>query len=164
MFWQQVLQAIGAVAASLVLAFLVASAIVVLGFRARSPRIRRSIARLNRSVSNPRQLETAGQPGAPFSVVRHRGRVSGREFTTPVGALREGGTVVVPLPYDTGADWVQNVLSAGEAQLECEGSTLRLVRPRIVPVESIRASLPRGDRFATRLFRVTDALEADVDD
>lgn len=162
MDWGFLLQALIAIAVGLVASFLVAAVILITGFRSRSPRIRRAIARINRSTSNPRQLETAGRPGAAFSTVTHRGRTSGREFRTPVGAVVADGSVVVPLPYGAEADWVRNVLAVGEALLDHEGERFALVNPRIVPLDTVRAKLPAADRRSTRLFGVREALTAEL--
>jgi hypothetical protein len=66
----------------------VAAAIAfMLGMRARSRPLLDAVRRFNRAVSNPRQMQSAGTPGAYASVIRHTGRSSGRPYATPVGAV-----------------------------------------------------------------------------
>ncbi len=65
-------------------------AVLVVGLRRRDRRVVSAVTRWQRSTVNPRQLETAGRAGARMSVVEHRGRRSGRSYSTPVG-IRESG-------------------------------------------------------------------------
>ena len=73
--------------------------VYVLGMRAKSPLVQGPLIRLQRSIINPRQMRSAGTPGAYASVIRHRGRVSGRQYETPVGAVAAGDGFVIGLVY-----------------------------------------------------------------
>ena len=74
--------------AGALLAGLAAIAIVyVLGMRVNSPIVHGPLIRFQRAILNPRQLQSAGSPGAYASVIRHRGRTSGRAYETPVGVV-----------------------------------------------------------------------------
>ena len=79
----------------------------VWSFRTKNPVVQGAIRRLNRSFTNPKQLQTAGQPGAYASVVHHTGRRSGADYRTPVVVQPAGDELFVALPYGPGADWVQ---------------------------------------------------------
>ena len=59
--------------------------VFVLRMRGRSPRVLNAVRRVNRAIVNPRQMRSAGTPGAYASVIRHRGRTSGRPYETPLG-------------------------------------------------------------------------------
>jgi hypothetical protein len=59
---------------------------VMLGMRARYRPLLDAVRRFNRAVSNPRQMQSAGTPGAYASVTRHTGRTSGRPYATPIEA------------------------------------------------------------------------------
>lgn len=79
----------------------------------------------------------AGQlPG--FALVRHRGRRSGREYTTPVNAFRIGNGYRFALTYGSDSDWVRNVLAAGGCEVIVRGRTVRLVDPRLETDRSAR--------------------------
>jgi hypothetical protein len=54
----------------------------MLGMRARYRPLLDAVRRFNRAVSNPRQMQSAGTPGAYASVTRHTGRTSGRPCAT----------------------------------------------------------------------------------
>jgi deazaflavin-dependent oxidoreductase (nitroreductase family) len=67
-----------------------------------------------------------GRLGAPIVLLRHRGRRSGRAYTTPVEAIAEsnGEVLVSPMRGEKG-DWYRNILAGGliEARLRGEGFT-----------------------------------------
>lgn len=96
-------------------------ATVILGLRFRSRPVRRMMSIVNRRFINPRTLETAGTAESPWAVVKHRGRISGRQFSTPVQAVEGLGGYVIALPYGPEAQWVRNVQAASHAVLVTRG-------------------------------------------
>src|SRR3712207_9529794 len=90
----------------------------------------RAVARFNRSVTNP-LLGRLAQHVPGFGVVIHTGRKSGREYRTPVNVFRRDDRYVIALTYGPDADWVRNVLAAGECSLVSRRRVLRLARPRL---------------------------------
>jgi len=151
---QWLLIAVGALVAGLILLLLA----FVFGMRAKSPVVLRAIRRFNRRFMNPRQMKTAGTPGAYAGFVRHIGRRSGRVFETPVGPFATDDGFVIALPYGTSSDWVKNVLAAGSATLVTEGQTVEVDQPEIVPLGDVVDFLPSKERRNLRLFRVEQAL------
>ena len=61
------------------------------------------------------RLARAGH--GPFTIVRHRGRTSGRVYETPIMVARSGRDVVVELTYGDGVQWYRNVVAAGGCEL-----------------------------------------------
>jgi hypothetical protein len=114
--------------------------------------------RVNRAVVNPRQLATAGRPGAYASVIVHTGRTCGRVYHTPVGAERTADGFMIALVYGSGTDWLKNVLSAGSATIVHEGVSYEVDSPQVVPLADIVGDLPPGTSRSLRLFGVTEAL------
>ncbi len=153
---QWLLIAVGALVAGLILLLLV----FVLGMRAKSPVVLRAVRRFNRRFMNPRQMKTAGTPGAYAGVIRHVGRRSGRVYETPVGPFATDDGFVIALPYGTSSDWVKNVLAAGSATLVTEGRRYDVEQPEIVPLGAVADVLPSKERRNLRLFRVELALRA----
>ena len=51
-----------------------------------------------------------------ITVIKHRGRTSGRDFETAVSAYRKGNTVAIMLAHGK-TNWVKNILAAGEAEI-----------------------------------------------
>lgn len=148
--------AVGALVAGLVLLGLA----FVLGMRAKSPVVLGAVKRLNRRFVNPRQMRTAGTPGAYAGVIRHVGRRTGRVYETPVGPFPTADGFVIALPYGTSSNWVKNVLAAGSATLVTDGETYDVDEPEIVPLGEVVDVLPGKERRNLRLFRVEQALWA----
>jgi deazaflavin-dependent oxidoreductase (nitroreductase family) len=92
--------------------------------------IPRAVTRWNRAVFNRATTPLLRHlPG--FAVVHHRGRRSGREFTTPVNLFLVPGGFVIALTYGSRTDWVRNVLAAGECDLETRGRTVHCTEPEV---------------------------------
>src|SRR5688572_30555725 len=113
-----------------VLGLAVVLALFVLGMRAKSG-VALGAVRLISRLFNPMQMRSAGTPGAFASIIRHRGRRSGRAYATPVGAVPIDDGFVITLPYGTRAHWVRNVLAAGAATLVSEGRSYEVDRVEV---------------------------------
>ena len=118
--------------------------------------IPRWVARANRVGFN--RLSRHVTPWLPgFGVVVHRGRRSGRNYSTPVNVFRSADGYVVALTYGSDSDWVKNVLAAGGAELRTRGRRVPVRSPRIYHDES-RRSVGLIARQALRLLDVSDFL------
>jgi deazaflavin-dependent oxidoreductase (nitroreductase family) len=119
----------------------------------------RALARFNRRVTNP----VLGRlvPLVPgFAMIEHTGRRSGRAYRTPVNLFRHGDGYVVALTYGPTADWVRNVLAAGECDAVIRGRSVHLVRPRVVH-DPQRQTMPAAVRPILGVVGVDDFLELD---
>jgi deazaflavin-dependent oxidoreductase (nitroreductase family) len=145
---------LGVVLAALALVLVV----FLLGMRAKSPFVLTAVRSFNRRFMNPRQLRTAGKPGAYAGVIRHVGRRSGAAYETPVGPYATDGGFVITLPYGASSDWVKNVLAAGSATLVTEGETYDVDQPEVVPLADVVEAVPEKERRSLRIFRVEHAL------
>jgi deazaflavin-dependent oxidoreductase (nitroreductase family) len=92
------------------------------------------------------------------SVIKHRGRKSGKPYETIVTAYRKGDVLAIALGHGK-TDWVKNVLAAGEADLRFTRRTVHLTNPRILPAGSPGDGLPLLARL--QLGRVA-VLVADI--
>ena len=95
-------------------------------------------------------------PGA--SVIKHRGRKSGKEYETVVTTYRKGSTLAIALGHGK-ADWVKNVLAAGEADVRLFRKEIHITNPRVLPAGSDGAGLPLLARVQGRQVAV---LVADI--
>ena len=95
------------------------------------------------------------------TVIRHRGRKSGRDLATAVSAYRKGRTVAIMLAHGK-TNWVKNVLAAGAADIRVGGRDVHLINPRIVEAGTRDPSLPLMARIAAR--RGFGVFVADVAD
>lgn len=94
-----------------------------------------------------------------ITVIKHRGRKSGRALETAVSAYRKGDTVAIMLAHGK-TNWVKNILAAGEADVLLGGREVHLVNPRIVAAGTNDPSLPFMARMAAR--RGVGVFVADV--
>jgi deazaflavin-dependent oxidoreductase (nitroreductase family) len=118
--------------------------------------IPKSVARVNRSLTNPVLTPVARRlPG--FAVVTHVGRRTGTSYRTPVNLFRHGDQWVIALTYGADSQWVANALAAGEIRVETRRRHRRLVAPELVHDPS-RAMVPRPVRCVLALIDVDDFL------
>ena len=61
--------------------------LLVAGMRWKLPPVLDVVRRMNRSVTNPRVMRTAGTEATQTSVIQHVGRKSGRTYETPVDII-----------------------------------------------------------------------------
>ena len=115
------------------------------------------LARLNLAFTN-RLMRPLALVLPWFAVVEHAGRRSGTRYTTPVNVFRRGDRYVFALTYGADAQWVQNVVAAGECQLVRLGGRVRLVEPRVVH-DPRHAPVPLLVRVPLGLIGVDDFLE-----
>lgn len=130
----------------------------VMGWREKSGLVLGPIVWMSKKVMNPMQMRSAGTPGAYASIVRHRGRVSGAEYETPVGVVANGDAFLVALPYGSRTQWLRNVLAAGSATLVHEGNTYQVDRPELIAMATVADRFPASDQGMFRWLRVEDCL------
>ena len=121
------------------------------------------IGRFNRRVTNPVLWPIVSRlPGSRFGRIVHAGRRSGRAYRTPMLAIpRPGRVVVFVLTYGPGAEWVRNVLVAGECEFEARRGTRHLIEPRLIH-DPRRRLVPRPVGAILAVLGVSDFLEMRV--
>jgi deazaflavin-dependent oxidoreductase (nitroreductase family) len=92
----------------------------------------RAIRISNKYLLNPIMVARAGRKDSYAAAIRHTGRKSGKQYSTPVGADRVHDGFIIPLGYGTQVDWLQNVLAAGRATISAEGETHDVTAPEVV--------------------------------
>ncbi len=141
----------------LLLAAAAAGVVFVVGMRQKSPVVVDAVRRSGRAMK-PMALRFSGTPGAPASIVRHRGRRSRQSYETPVQVVETEDGFAIGLPYGRRPDWLKNVLASGEATIVHEGATAEVDRPTIVPMAEAERYFPASTRRSHRLFRVEECL------
>lgn len=63
-----------------------------------------------------------------WAKLHYRGRRSGRDYAIPIAIAVTDDTFVIPLPF-AGAQWVLNVMAAGECVVRWNGHDHRAVDP-----------------------------------
>lgn len=108
----------------------------------------RALARINRVVTNPIQGRWAWRL-APWAVVVHIGRRSGKTFRTPVLAWDlPGDRIAIGLSYGESAHWVRNLIGADGGHLVRRGTVFRLSFPQIIDPADVPDFTGPGRAFA----------------
>ena len=101
-----------------------------------TPRVARAIRRVLRlgtRLLNPLILSLAGSQHLPmFAVIHHRGRRSGRSYSTPLGARPTADGFVLAITFGKQADWFRNVQAAGGCVIRWKGVDYPLIEPEVV--------------------------------
>ena len=132
--------------------------VLVFGIRTQNPTVLRGVRAANKSFWNKQAIKTAGDPGAGYSKVVHRGRSSGTEYETPIDAIPTDEGFVVVLPYGTQADWVRNVLHHGEATIVHDGEHVDVHKPVLMPPHDVEQWLSPTAQRTNRLFGIERVL------
>ena len=146
------------VVGALLLVLTIILIVFVLGMRAKTPWVLNAVRRFARGVGNPYQMRSAGTPGAMASVIRHRGRTSGRAYETPVAAEATEDGFVIAIVYGSRTDWLKNVLASGSATIVNEGHTYRVDHPEVIPIEAAASYFPVKAQLTLRRYRVDRCL------
>ncbi len=149
----QILMVVGILLVGLV----VLGATMVLGMRGKSPAVLGVVRAVSRALG-ARQLRSSGKPGSFASIIRHRGRNSGKAYSTPVGIVPNGDGFLIALPYGTRSHWLRNVLAGGSATIVSEGYVYAVDRPELVPTAAVAHCFALADQRLFRLLRVDQCL------
>ena len=115
------------------------------------------LTRVNLVVTN--RLTAPLVPWLPgFCLLEHAGRRTGALRRTPMNVFRRGDRHVFALTYGPDAQWVANVLAAGECRIKTRGAWLRLVGPRRFTDPAAR-QVPWMVAIMLDLMGVTEFLE-----
>jgi deazaflavin-dependent oxidoreductase (nitroreductase family) len=129
---------------SLIGAFFLLS--IVLGKARQQQQIRDRMRAFNKRRVNPVVLKMAGNRSRGYAIVKHVGRRSGREYSTPVVAKPLGDGFVIPLPYGHDTDWYRNVIAAGTCALIWNGEEYALHKPEVITLSEARHAYPLVQR------------------
>jgi deazaflavin-dependent oxidoreductase (nitroreductase family) len=136
----------------------VLAVVFVVGMRTKSPLVLDALIALGKHGFNKIGLRTAGQAGVGTARIHHVGRVSGRRYETPVGAVPTEDGFLIMLPYGLRSQWLRNVLASGSARLDVDGRSYEVTAPEIVRFATVESAFGSSDRRASRLFDVRDVL------
>jgi deazaflavin-dependent oxidoreductase (nitroreductase family) len=110
----------------------------VMGTEGLSERLRA----FNKSRFNPMVLKIAGKNAVPFAIVKHIGRRSGQEYSTPVGTRPMEDGFVIPLSYGREVDWCRNIMTAGVCTLVWNDQEYVLAQPEIISLSQAQSAYP----------------------
>jgi deazaflavin-dependent oxidoreductase (nitroreductase family) len=114
-----------------------------------------ALLRIGTRYLNPFMLSIAGSPRLPMlAVIHHRGRRSGRSYTTPLAARPTADGFVIPLTFGEQADWIRNVQAAGGCTIRWKGVDYQVIEPEVVDWASVRASFSPLERIMVPLIGI----------
>ena len=120
--------------------------------------IPKAVARFNRYVTNPLSRLVAGwAPG--FAIVRHRGRKSGKIYSTPINIFKVENRFVIALTYGRDVDWLKNVTAAGRCTIRYRSKEIELADPRFVSTSEGMSLMPLPVQAMLSLINVTEFVE-----
>jgi deazaflavin-dependent oxidoreductase (nitroreductase family) len=67
-----------------------------------------------------------------WAVVRHRGRRSGKLYSTPIAIRPTPDGFVLPLPWGEGTDWCRNVRAAGGGVVHWGDADIEVNGPEVI--------------------------------
>jgi hypothetical protein len=108
--------------------------------------VARRLGRLSAPLSKPlagRRFITI------WATVRYPGRRSGKEYTLPVAIGTTPEAFVIPLPF-AGAQWVLNVMAAGECVVRWNGRAHRATDPELIDAAEAAKAFGPIPRFGIR--------------
>jgi deazaflavin-dependent oxidoreductase (nitroreductase family) len=94
-----------------------------------------------------------------YALLRHRGRRSGREYSTPVAAWKAGSSVLVPMPWGTTTDWTRNVLAGEGCSIQIRGRWYLAREPQILSREAALSYIPPAARAMARLLPIDSYMK-----
>jgi deazaflavin-dependent oxidoreductase (nitroreductase family) len=125
---------------------------------ATSPGLRRAF-RAIANFLNPAVLLMAGRGWMPIvGVIHHRGRRSGRTYSTPVMLRAREGVIFVPRTLGDHAAWYRNLETAGSAEVTYLGRRLTVDAPALVSFQDDANAFPRYERLLFRVLGIPDFL------
>ena len=86
-----------------------------------------------------------------WTVVRHRGRKSGKLYSTPLAIRPTPDGFVLPLPWGEGTDWCRNVRAAGGGIVHWGGADIEVDSPEIIDTAD---ALPNFDAYMRPMVKL----------
>jgi deazaflavin-dependent oxidoreductase (nitroreductase family) len=86
-----------------------------------------------------------------WAVLRHRGRKSGKLYSTPLAIRPTPDGFVLPLPWGEGTDWCRNLRAAGGGVVRWGGADIDVEDPEIIDWE---AAMPTFDRYMRPIVKL----------
>jgi deazaflavin-dependent oxidoreductase (nitroreductase family) len=119
----------------------------------------RSAIRFVARFVNPLTLLVAGRRWMPVvGILEHRGRKSGRTFSTPLGMRPHADSFVMPLTFSEDAAWYRNVIAAGSAVVLYRGREHKVVDPEVIDYPTAAPAFPRYELAQFRLLGISQFL------
>jgi deazaflavin-dependent oxidoreductase (nitroreductase family) len=103
---------------------------------------------------NPLTLKLARSSLGPFSLIRHVGRRSGKQYETPIMVAPIAEGFVIELTYGPEVDWYKNVQAAGRCTIHWHGKDYEINRIEPISAEAGRAAFPTPIRLMLQVMNM----------
>ena len=113
-----------------------------------------------RAATNRLFLKISGRRLRAYSIVKHVGRRSGREYANPASAYPLGDGFVIPILYGRDSQWVRNVFDTGQVTVVTHGREHALQRPEIISTTKALPAFPRWQQRALKSRAIENFLWA----
>lgn len=135
------------------------AALITLIVLIRGKYIRYNQRLINKHYINPLMLKFAGRRYSPQAIVYHKGRKSGRLYSTPIVVEPATNGFLIPLPYGTDVDWCRNILAAGQCTIQWRGKNYTVVEPVLVDAANVISELSQVRKKIFQIIGVRDVLK-----
>lgn len=119
-----------------------------------------AVRKFNRAVYNRIVRLFAGK--YVYALVRHTGRKSGREYSTPVVAQAKNDFIFIPLPYGADTDWYLNIQAAGKCSVKIKSKIYSAGCPVVVDADSALPAFSNFHQKACKRFKIEEYLRLKV--
>jgi deazaflavin-dependent oxidoreductase (nitroreductase family) len=100
----------------------------------------------------PLALRVAETGAIPiWAVVRHRGRKSGKLYSTPIAIRQTPDGFILPLPWGEGTDWCRNLRAAGGGVVRWGGADIDITDPVVIDAA---AAMPFFDAYMRPIMKL----------
>jgi deazaflavin-dependent oxidoreductase (nitroreductase family) len=99
---------------------------------------------------------------APWAIVYHSGRRSGRGYRIPVMAFPTETGYVFALTYGRKVDWVKNLIASGGGTLKYKGDEIPICGIRFEKYCDVKEMFPSWIRLSLRIISLEDCLLVEI--
>jgi deazaflavin-dependent oxidoreductase (nitroreductase family) len=92
-----------------------------------------------------------------WGLISYRGRRSGMAYTLPIAIAATPESFVIPMPFPD-AQWIRNVLAAGECDVRWNGRDWHVVEPQIIDKAEGSAAFGLIPRLSLRVLPIHNFL------
>lgn len=143
---------------------------IAAGMRRGDPAVIDAKRKRNKRFANKMvtRVGRAGHPHSVFAIIECTGRRTGRRYRTPIRALEQPDSFIVPLTYGPNTNWYVN-LQHNPGVLHWQGHPIPVGNPTHVPTATVSHLLPPPSRFllwldgvdqCVRLHKLSETAQA----
>ena len=111
---------------------------------------------INKAFTNRIMRLIAGKKRSPIALIQHRGRRSGKYYSTPILIAPAQRGFIFALTYGTNVDWYKNILADRRALLVWNGNSYLLHNPLPLPEETGRQAFGGLSRHLLGWLKIRD--------